>query len=102
MVKRKNDDSEFIMDRLNSLEQDVAKLAQITSHQAVGLDKLSRVVELQTGTLSQLLATAENQNELLEGVASAIYQLNSASQETQSLLKSQQYYFDSFSNKSEE
>lgn len=96
MVKNTSGDINSISVRLSRLEHDVVNLAQIASQQATGLDKLSRVVELQTGTLHQLLTTAENQTDLLEGVANAIYQLNSANQETQDLLRGQQNLLEGF------
>ena len=82
------DDNEAVNERLTKLEQDFSKLAQISANNALGLDKLSRAVELQTQTLGKLLETAENQNDLLEGVASSIKQLNIINEETKPLFLS--------------
>jgi hypothetical protein len=85
MSRKANEGDIGYDDRLTKLEKNVDALTQIAAHQATGLDKLSKAVEAQTGTLSQLLETTENNTEILNVVAGVVKQLSIANQETQAL-----------------
>lgn len=76
-------------ERLGKLEQDVYQAMAVY---AKGLDTLSRVVEVQTGTLARLLEFQENNAEALQDnqrilnqIAGVVEQLNVANQEAKGL-----------------